>query len=143
VQAGRDSILLARSYLASRSDFTIETTLAGNGVLATMKEAKSLRYRAQLIYIAMAYPELNVERVRLRVSQGGHDVPSEDVRRRYERSLANAPVAIKIADESSVYDNSGQFHRHILSYVDGRLTWQHHQLPTWCADLQNRVGSPA
>jgi predicted ABC-type ATPase len=62
-----------------------------------MREAVERGFRVHLIYVCTDHAEENVQRVRARFSLGGHDVPDEDIRRRYERSLASrragAPVA--------------------------------------------------
>ena len=55
----------------------------------------------------LASPALHIHRVRLRVSQCGHDIPDADIRRRYERSLRRAPEALRLCDEAVVFDNSG------------------------------------
>jgi predicted ABC-type ATPase len=72
-----------------------------------MRNAKQACYCALLIYVALGDPELHIERVRLRVSQGGHDIPDTDIRRRYWRSLLHAPEAILLANEAVLLDNSG------------------------------------
>jgi len=59
-----------------------------------------------LVYIGTDNVEINLGRIRDRVLAGGHDVPEADVRRRYERSLANLPIAVKRADHTILFDNS-------------------------------------
>jgi predicted ABC-type ATPase len=71
-----------------------------------MSRAKELGYIVVLIYIGTTRVEINMQRVRFRVTKGGHDVPEEDQRRRYPRSLANAAKALAIADEAVILDNS-------------------------------------
>ena len=82
IQAARESIGRCQRLLALRESFAIETTLAGNGPVATMRRAKEAGYRVSLLYVALDQPGLNVERVQLRVEQGGHDVPVVDILRR-------------------------------------------------------------
>ena len=76
--------------MAGRS-FSIETTLSGRSHIATTSEAQALGYRIELNYVGTGDVTINLERIRQRVAAGGHDVPEADVRRRYERSLVNAP----------------------------------------------------
>ena len=73
IPAARRSILRGKALLAARASFTLETTLAGHGAITIMKEAKKAGYRIALVYVALKDPELHIERVRLRVSRGGHD----------------------------------------------------------------------
>jgi predicted ABC-type ATPase len=71
------------------------------------KSREKAGYRTFLVYMAFVDPELHIERVRLRASQGGHDIPDVDIRRRYARSLIRAPAALRLVDEAVVLDNSG------------------------------------
>jgi predicted ABC-type ATPase len=58
--------------------------------------------------------------------------PSEDIRRRYARSLANLVVAIQQADSTSIFDNSTKSgHRQLLTIAQGRVTKQASELPEW------------
>ena len=107
--AGRLTIERRAACLVNRIDFAIETTLAGSGVLTLMKQAKGRGFEINLIYIAVDDPERSVQRVRERVAQGGHSVPPEDVRRRYVRSMANVPEAIRIADVSALFWTTPSF----------------------------------
>jgi predicted ABC-type ATPase len=54
-----------------------------------MREVKALGWSVSLTYVGIDDPITNVQRVRSRVKVGGHDVPREDILRRYDRSLAN------------------------------------------------------
>jgi predicted ABC-type ATPase len=140
LSAGRAALERRNECLAKRIDFSIETTLAGSGVLTLMKQAKAQGFDIRLIYVAVDGPERNIQRVRERVAAGGHFVPPEDVRRRYERSLANAHAAILIADFSIAFDNSEDHHRKIFEARDGLVTWSAPDLPAWAlrvvADLE-------
>jgi predicted ABC-type ATPase len=80
-------------------------------------------------------PERNIFRVKERVASGGHNVPDEDVRRRYQRSLVNAVEALRIAHEAVVYDNSGLRHKKVLELRNGIVTWHIAQKPEWVAEL--------
>ncbi len=137
--AAREAVTRCRQYLAGNTSFAVETTLAGKGAIAMMREARSARFRIQLLYVALSSPELHIQRVRLRVFQGGQDVPNEDIRRRYARSLANAPEALRLADEAVIFDNSGVDHQRMLEVRQGRITWRAPQLPTWVRDLDREI----
>jgi predicted ABC-type ATPase len=108
-----------------------ETTLAGAGVLALMKQAQARGFETRLIYVALKNAELNIQRVRERVASGGHFVPPDDVRRRYDRSLANASAAIRIADSSVLFDNSRLGHEKVLEAERGIVRWAVPNLPDW------------
>jgi predicted ABC-type ATPase len=107
VAAAREVIRRTQRYIERKESFAIETTLAGNWVLNAIRKAKELGFFVRLVYICVDNPERSIQRVRERVALGGHHVPDQDVRRRYERSLSNLSKALKIADQSVLYDNSG------------------------------------
>ena len=64
-------------------DFAVETTLATRTLLKTVKLAQAAGYTVTLLYFWLNSPELAIERVRARVEAGGHDIPEETIRRRY------------------------------------------------------------
>lgn len=131
LSAGRLALERRSSCLANGIDFAIETTLAGAGVLALMKQAKEQGFEINLIYVAVDDPERSVQRVRERVAQGGHSVPPEDVRRRYARSMANVSEAIRIADVSALFDNSELRHEKVVEAQSGVVLWTAPSLPDW------------
>lgn len=133
--AGRRVIELTREYLQAGISFAIETTLSSKQNLATLQLARGSGFQVRLIYVALDAPEHNLRRVKERVASGGHNVPDEDVRRRYYRSLANAPEALRIAHEAVVYDNSGLRHQKVLQLRGGIVTWHIDQKPPWVSDL--------
>lgn len=87
IAAARQAVERCRSMVQGRESFVVESTLAGNGAISLLRKAKRSEFRTELIFVALGDPEMYVERVRLRVAQGGHHVPDDDVRRRYWRSL--------------------------------------------------------
>jgi hypothetical protein len=66
--------------------------------MTIMREDRRAGYKIFLVYVALKDPELHIERVRLRVSRGGHDIPDADILRRYARSLMRAPEALAPAE---------------------------------------------
>lgn len=91
----------------SAADFSLETTLAGLTYLRRFQAAKAKGWRIHLLYFAVGSPEAALARIARRVSEGGHDVPEHEARRRFARSLANLPRYIGLADLWRVFDNNG------------------------------------
>lgn len=80
--------------------------------------------------------ETSIKRVAQRVAEGGHNVPEEDIRRRYTRSLINLPVALQQADRALIFDNSTQVgHRQVLTIENGIITQKARELPEWIKTL--------
>jgi predicted ABC-type ATPase len=127
--------------MANRSSFVMETTLSGHGATSMMHAARLVGYRTFLIYIAMKNPEIHIERVRLRASRGGHDIPDVDIRRRYERSLNRAPEALLAADEATILDNSGLQPERIVSLEKGQVVWKAGIVPEWITQLIERLAA--
>ena len=70
------------------------------------------------------------------VAQGRHNLPQEDIRRRYARSLANLPAAIELADRATILDNSTVAgHQLVLIVENGRVVEQVRELPEWVKAL--------
>jgi predicted ABC-type ATPase len=106
--AGRVMLERLRQLAADRRDFAFETTLASRSFHPWIQRLQALQgYEFHLIYLWLPSAELAVERVAERVREGGHDVPSDTVRRRYERSLRNFfNLYGPIADSWLMLDNS-------------------------------------
>jgi predicted ABC-type ATPase len=106
VAAARHVLISAAEHLSKGESFAVETTMAGKNYLGMMLDAKNRGFEIALVYIGTENVEINLARIRNRVLAGGHDVPEEDVRRRYRRSFDNLPIAIKRADHAILFDNS-------------------------------------
>ena len=85
----------------------VETVLSTPKYRAMVRQAKQLGFEIRLLYLVLRTAEMNVERVRLRVSRGGHDVAEDRIRARRERSLEQLPWFLEHADFALIYDNSG------------------------------------
>jgi predicted ABC-type ATPase len=90
----------------------VHQTVGVEPVLSTPKyrplvlAAKERNFTIRLIYVLLNSGQLNIERVRLRVAKGGHDVPSDRILDRRERSLAQLPWFLAHADDAWLFDNS-------------------------------------
>jgi predicted ABC-type ATPase len=104
--AARHVLKSAQEHLKKAESFAVETTLSGKNYLQMMLDARNRGFEVVLVYIGTENVEINLARIRNRVLAGGHDVPEEDVRRRYRRSFQNLPVAVKRTDHTILFDNS-------------------------------------
>jgi len=89
-------------------------------------------FRNYLYYVATEDPEINVERVRMRVMQGGHDVPADEIVQRYERSLGLLAEAVSRTNRAYFFDSSGSepsFFAEITSGTDVEFKTQ--DIPNW------------
>lgn len=133
LRAGRLAVRRRHDLLRQRRSFAVETTISGRGHLSLVEQARRAGWSIGIIYIGLGSPELAIERVRERVMQGGHDVPPEDVRRRYHRSLHNLALIYESADRLIVLDNSSAEApmRGVLEVNGGRILSPGRRLPKW------------
>ena len=87
LMAGRYMVEKIHYLMRRKEDFSIETTLATRSLMRTIEEAKSNGYTVTLLYFWLESPEMAVSRVKERVSNGGHDIPENIIRRRYTMGL--------------------------------------------------------
>ncbi len=106
IRAARAVLARIVELLSAGLDFNFETTLSSRQSLAVMQRAKARGYRLELAYIVLRSPQLHLARVRQRVALGGHDIPDDIILRRYDRSLKNLGPAVRLADQTIVYDNT-------------------------------------
>ncbi len=136
--AGKATLDLWNIYFSENSSFAVETTLSGKTYLKKMREFKAKGWLIKLIFIGIESPAINIRRVADRVSKGGHDVPIEDICRRYQRSMENLPKAAKIADTAFIYDNStDEGHQLIATIEQNIITMQTTECPQWFKKTMN------
>ncbi len=93
--------------LASASEsFVFETTLSGSSYLKKIEKWKKLGYYVILYSLKLPSVEIAKGRVKLRVSEGGHNIPENVIERRFERGLENFDKYKGIVDLWILYDSS-------------------------------------
>jgi predicted ABC-type ATPase len=121
--------LLERA-IAERLDFALETTLGGHTITALLFDAARQGVRIRMWYVGLASPELHIQRVKERWRRGGHDIPEEKIRQRWDASRENVIRLLPHLAELSMWDNSASVALHqgerprplrILAMRDGRI----------------------
>lgn len=108
VRAGRMMLEEIENCVRTRRSFAFETTLSGRTYLNKIVEWRKLGYHVKLIFLSLLSADMAVARVAARVAQGGHNVPENVVRRRFDHGLQNfASLYKSIVDAWILYDNSG------------------------------------
>ncbi len=108
IKAGKIMLRQINECIRKGESFAFETTLSGRTYLDKINEIKSKGYKIIIYYLKLAAVELAIERIKLRVAQGGHNIPEKDIRRRFERSWANFNTLYKpLADSWIIFDTSG------------------------------------
>jgi predicted ABC-type ATPase len=105
-QAQRTADLLRERYIESKQSFSFETVMSHPSKLDVLDRARAAGFFVQVFFVGIDDPQTNIERVALRVAQGGHDVPIERIVPRWQRSMNLAADAILRSDQAFVFDNS-------------------------------------
>lgn len=106
-EAGRIMLMRIDELLKQGVDFAIETTLSTKSYVSLIHQARETGYKITLIYVWLESPKYAIERVAIRVSKGGHNIPSPIIERRYQRGLENLiHLFIPIVDFWVVVNNT-------------------------------------
>ncbi len=107
IRAGRLMLERLKILWESGVDFAFETTLAARTFVPFLRNCQATGYTINLIYFWLRTPELARQRVRRRVESGGHNIPDEIIRRRYERGRRNLiDLYLPLCNRWIIYDNS-------------------------------------
>lgn len=108
IQAGRLMLKMIHDCVEKEEDFAFETTLSGRGYTRLIPLWQKEGYLVKLLFLRLPTPEMAIARVRQRVLEGGHDVPEQTIRRRFDSGWNNFQLIYRgIVDEWVVYDSSG------------------------------------
>jgi predicted ABC-type ATPase len=103
-------------------------------------KAKAAGYEIDLRYVGVPASEVSQARVAERVASGGHNIPVEDIDRRYGRSLAALPRVLAIVDTATLYDNGGdQQHRIVAELRAGVVVWHAPERSLWLDQVLDRL----
>ena len=122
-EAGRIMLRRLKQLARKKKSFAFETTLASRSFAPWLREQKSSGYILTLVFLWLSSPELAQQRVRERVRLGGHHVPDDVVKRRYEVGLKNFFSLYKpVADTWTFYDNSDSSGSRLIAEqsIDGK-----------------------
>lgn len=126
---------LRRGLLEQRESFAFETVFSDpvGDKIGFLSGAVAAGYQVILCFIGLASPEQSEERVAMRVSQGGHDVPADKLHARFPRTLANLRNAIGRLPHIMVFDNSDleRPYRLVATYEHGHRETHVEPLPQW------------
>ncbi len=132
---GRAALQKINDCIRRGVSFTQETTLSGYKTEATAKQVKELGYHVRLFYVALDTATESLTRIENRVRRGGHDIPHDDVLRRFDGRWEAVAKVLPYCDEAEFYDNDNGFVK-VAEYRNGELRPVGQLSPKWLADLQ-------
>ncbi len=135
-----------RELVTQRESFVFETVFSDpvGEKRKFLREAVEAGYTVVLIFIGISGPKVSEERVAMRVSRGGHDVPAEKLQSRFPRTLSNLTAAIAELPHVWVYDNDdlGSPYRLVARFEDGKVIEIREPAPRWLRPLAHPQRNP-
>jgi predicted ABC-type ATPase len=107
-EAGRIMLNRISQLIGEKVDFGFETTLSAKSYISLIKNAREAGYEISLLYFWLSSPEFAISRVAERVKNGGHNISSDIIERRYYRGISNLiKLYIPVCDNWIIIDNTG------------------------------------
>ena len=138
VEGGKAAVRKIDECLEKGISFTQETTLSGARTERTIRRAKERGYTIRLYYIGLDTMEESLGRIANRVAKGGHDIPKEDVERRFQSRFTDVLRVLPYCDEARFFDNDNGFVE-VAEYRNGELVPRVSNPPRWLLELMERV----
>ncbi len=111
-EAGRIMLNRINDLLKNNESFAFETTLSTKSYKNKVLEAKQNGYTVTLVFFWLQSIELAKERVKTRVTEGGHNIPADIIERRYIKGIKNLfDIYLPIVDDALIFDNSEGKHQ--------------------------------
>lgn len=122
MRAGRLVLEEIEKYRKDEIDFGFETTLSGKTYVSLIERLKQSGYKVHFFYLWLPSVDMALRRIKLRVAKGGHNVPADDVRRRFGRSIDNFFLYYRfLADSWMLFDSSGRKPKAIALERKGKI----------------------
>lgn len=107
IKAGKLMLERINLLFESKVNFAFETTLATKSYKHKIIKAKELGYKVILIFFWLENVELAIQRVKIRVAEGGHNIPNDVIESRYFAGIKNLfDIYLPIIDEAMIFDNT-------------------------------------
>lgn len=108
IKAGKLVLQQIHEFVRQEVNFAFETTLAGKTYVNLFKNLKKKKYTLHLFFLWIPDVKLAISRIEYRVSEGGHDIPDKDIRRRFNRSIINFfKLYQPLSDSWMLFNNAG------------------------------------
>jgi predicted ABC-type ATPase len=126
------SDFIRRELIHAQISFSFETVMSSHDKVEFLRLAQCAGFKTYLYYVATEDAEINIERVQIRVANGGHTVPADKIRSRYERSLALLIQAVEYSNRAFIFDNSGEEKEFIAEVSQGvAVEIKTDEMPHW------------
>ncbi len=131
-------------YLKNKKSFVTESVFSHESKLDLVKNAKKNGFKVIVYHVNLRSSNLSVHRVVERVKDGGHNVPEEKIKARYERNQQIIKKAVNLADGAAVFDNSrlNKPPSMAIMFRDGKVNRISETVPSWARELYKEELKP-
>lgn len=139
-EAARIAAARRDDHLDRGLSFATETVFSHPSKLDLVRRAQVLGFTVVLFHVGVKSPELSVERVKARTQEGGHPVPEDKIRARYDRSGPLIREAMLLCQQGHVFDNSNlnRGPDRIIGFKFGKVTFARSEIPNWALAIYDR-----
>ena len=134
IRAGREAMTKIKSCIEEGRSFHLETTLPGASIIRHINLAKQFGFSIMIYFVGVDSVKVAMERVHLRMANGGHGVPDEFIIKRYAALNRNLKKILPLCDGAILFDNTVKF-RQIAFLEDKHLVDCDSDLPYWFIDF--------
>jgi predicted ABC-type ATPase len=138
-EASRIAAAIRAALVKQRESFIFETVFSDpvGDKLSFLRDTAQLGYSVVVCFVGIADAYTSQQRVAIRVTQGGHDVPAEKLVARFPRTIANLAAAIRELPCVLIFDNDDlrRPFRHVAVFVNGRQLQLNKPIPSWLQQL--------
>jgi predicted ABC-type ATPase len=122
MEAGRTALTRIRQLVEEKRSFTWETTMSGKTAVGWLKSAKESGFKIKCYFLWVMQVEITLDRIRQRVSEGGHNIDPLVSQRRFYKTLQNFFTVYRpLFDSWKLFANDDNVRRLIAAQKDGRL----------------------
>jgi predicted ABC-type ATPase len=139
LQAGRIFFTTLAQWFSEGKSFILESTLSGKYLTKVIEKAKANDYEVTIIYVFLESSQECIERIAVRVRNGGHHIPDEDVIRRFYRSKKNFWNEYRfLVDDWFLYYNGNQDSKKVALSIKNNFVIEEKNLFTlFIKDVEN------
>ncbi len=142
-QAAKMAGALRERLIEQRESFVFETVFSDpvGDKIGFLQKASAAGYNVILCFIGIASPATSEQRVAMRATQGGHDVPTDKLAARFPRTLENLKKSIPVLPHILVFDNEdlADPYRQIAIFQQGETTLLAKSLPDWMDEILQKL----
>ena len=134
IHAGRTAMAMISEHIEKGISFHLETTLPGAAIIRQINAAKKNGFKITLYFVGIDRLSVALERVHLRMANGGHGIADEFIIKRYAQLNTNLRQVLPLCDNAILFDNTVKF-RQVAILENKRLVDCDSDLPYWFIDL--------